>query len=218
MSILPSNEPKHLHTLDEALEARWGFEIIKNPLHPRWCEAKYLPFIAKAYDMDISLFSEAGSRAVLERAIWSKQKVGTVGYMKTAFLGVEHNVELVEWFRTGRKPFTFRVKIILNDTAQLLDQANLALYRELIARTKNVRSEFESFIVDMTITAEVKVSSEPEPLRFRPFMNINELIINDDITLKGGWAYEVTAQTTIDESIALSEINTQGGYRWQVEV
>jgi len=82
MSILPNNEPKHLHELDKALESRWSFDIIKNPLHPKWCDAKYLPFVAKAYDMDISLFGEMQAREALETAIWGKSKIGTIGAVK----------------------------------------------------------------------------------------------------------------------------------------
>jgi len=84
MSLLPSSEEKNLHTLEEELVFRWGFGVVNNPLHPRWCEAKYLPFVAEAFEVDISLLTEGVARALLEVAHHGKTKIGTVGAVKEA--------------------------------------------------------------------------------------------------------------------------------------
>jgi len=97
MSLLPKNEAKELHSFDEALARRWQFDVIKNPLEPLLCDKKYLPFVAKAYDINISLLDEAKARAILKTAILSKNKIGTIKAVKN----------LVQSFDTEAKIITF---------------------------------------------------------------------------------------------------------------
>jgi phage tail P2-like protein len=97
MSLLPKNEAKELHSLDEALARRWQFDVIENPLEPLLCDKKYLPFVAKAYDIDISLLDEAKARAILKTAILHKNKIGTIKAVKN----------LVQSFDTEAKIVTF---------------------------------------------------------------------------------------------------------------
>jgi|GEM_PF-5922413 len=95
MSLLPKNEAKELHSFDEALGRRWQLDIIKNPLEPILCDKKYLPFIAKAYDIDISLFDEANVRTALKTAISSKNKIGTVKAVKQLVLSFDTEAKIV---------------------------------------------------------------------------------------------------------------------------
>lgn len=67
------------------------------------------------------------------------------------------------------------------------------------------------------IVATVGVSTLKSPVMIHPYMDINELLLSG-FGVDGGWVYEPTLQTNINEALSLDAINTKGGYRWQVEV
>jgi phage tail P2-like protein len=189
-------------------------------LNPSICDEKWLPLLSDFYGGLISYESDKSLREQIVAIPKIRRKLGTVNTVKKALQSLGVTVEVLEWFKTESEPYSFKIQIFLtDDLTQVLKRDDFNKYEKLIERTKNVRSRFESFIVDIpTIRAVVKVSTESEALKVRPFMNINELIINNDISLNGGWSYKATAKTAINENIATSDTNIKGGYRWQVEV
>gem|GEM_PF-3199089 len=227
ISLLPTFEDEALHTLDEVVSLRLdsfnkSLDAISTFFFPDKCNKKILPFLAYQFGVDFKLDSltETQQRDLIYTSIGLHKKIGTPYAVKKALQSLGATAEVLEWFKTESEPYTFKIQIFLtDDLTQVLKRDDFNKYEKLIERTKNVRSRFESFIVDIpTITAEVKVSSGSEALKVRPFMNINELIINNDISLNSGWSYKATAKTAINENIATSDTNIKGGYRWQVEV
>ena len=106
MSLIPNFEDKKIHILDNAIEEKFKFNIINNPLHPSHCPAIFLPFVAKEYDIDISLFSEEEAREILSSAIWSKTKVGTLAAVKNAINTFDEDAVLLDFKNVPRRDGT----------------------------------------------------------------------------------------------------------------
>ena len=219
MSLLPKNsslqEQKFASLLDT--QSRVSYEDITND--PMLCDESLLPHIAliKGANIDNMLVHEA--RAYLKT--FRRKLLGTIGSVEDAVNAVWADAKVIEWMNEDSLEVgMFRVDVTLKaDTSLVYDDRLFSLSKRLIKKSKNIRSQLESFDIHLPlITAEVLVSSGSDPLKVSPFMSINELIISDDIPLNGGWVFNSTLDTNIDEGIALDTTTLIGGYKWQVEV
>lgn len=81
MSILPVNEHRDLKAIDDFLGNRIDMlSFIRAPFVS--IDPQYIDYIAAMFDIDITLYTRIEAREVLKKAIWSKNKVGTIGAIK----------------------------------------------------------------------------------------------------------------------------------------
>ncbi|CUV65240.1 conserved hypothetical protein, putative phage tail protein [Sulfurovum sp. enrichment culture clone C5] len=81
MNILPVNEPIYLKKIDDFLGNR--IDTLSFPKAPFvGIDTRYLDYIAAMFDVDITLYTQSEAKEVLKKAIWSKNKVGTIGAIK----------------------------------------------------------------------------------------------------------------------------------------
>lgn len=98
MSLLPSNEAQQWHTYDEWVKMRLDrIKLIHNPLHPLSAPVHLLPYIAKEYDTDVSIYTEAKQREILTRGIYIKAKIGTVAAIKEVLHSFDPHAEIVRY-------------------------------------------------------------------------------------------------------------------------
>jgi phage tail P2-like protein len=98
MSLLPSNETKSWQLYDEWVKGRLDrIEIIHNPLNPLNAPVHLLPYIAKEYDADVSIYTEAKQREILDRGIYIKAKIGTVAGVKEVLRSFDPNAKIVRY-------------------------------------------------------------------------------------------------------------------------
>lgn len=219
MSLLPNNETLTAQKFAVLLDNRSRVDYTDLTNDPLLCDASLLPHIAVIKGANIDNMLEHEARSYLKT--FRRKSIGTIGAVEDAVNAVWDDAKVIEWFDDDSLEIgMFRIDVNLEaDTSKVYDDRVFSLSNRLIKQSKNIRSQIESFDIHIpTVTAEVFVSSGSDPLKVRPFMSINELIISDDISMNGAWIYDPTLKTSIDEGIALDDINLIGGYEWQVEV
>jgi len=219
MSLLPKNSSLQAQRFAVLLDTRSRVDYKDLSNDPMLCDASLLPHIAVIKGANIDNMLEHEARAYLKT--FRRKSLGTIGAVEDAVNAVWDEAHVIEWMSDDSLEVgMFRVDVTLKaDTSLIYDDRLFYLSKRLIKKAKNIRSQLESFDIHLPlITAEVLVSNGSDPLKVSPFMSINELIISDDIPLNGGWVYNSTLDTSIDEGIALDETTLIGGYRWQVEV
>jgi len=219
MSLLPNNSTLQAQRFASLLDDKSRVDYTDLTNDPLLCDVSLLPHIALIKGANIDNMLEHEARAYLKT--FRRKSLGTIGAVEDAVNAVWADARVIEWMDDSTlDKGMFRVDVnIKADTSLVYDDRLFSLSKRLIKKSKNIRSQLESFDIHLPlITAEVQVSSGSDPLKFRPFMSVNELIVSDDISMNGGWMYEPTAKTKLDEGIALDDTTLTGGYKWQVEV
>ena len=219
MSLLPNNSTLQAQKFASLLDDKSRVDYTDLTNDPLLCDASLLPHIALIKGANIDNMLEHEARAYLKT--FRRKSLGTIGAVEDAVNAVWDDARVIEWMDDNTlDKGMFRIDVNLKaDTSIIYNDRLFSLSNRLIKKSKNVRSKLNSFNIHLPfITAEVQVSSGSDPLKFRPFMSVNELIVSDDISINSGWVYEPTAKTKLDEGIALDDTTLTGGYKWQVEV
>jgi phage tail P2-like protein len=146
-SLLPHNATAQ----ERALEAAVGPPLFpKAPLREIWdpdrCPAELLPWLAFAMSVDEwdPEWEEATKRQVIHQSFQVHQRKGTVGAVKQALAAIGTSAEIVEWFKDGAPPHTFKVwvdlRAVLRAGADL--PSELAKLGRAIDAAKPVRSHY----------------------------------------------------------------------------
>ena len=146
-SLLPHNATAQ----ERALEATVGPPLFtKAPLREIWdpdrCPIELLPWLAFAMSVDEwdSDWEEATKRQVIRQSFQVHQRKGTVGAVKRALAAIGTSAEIVEWFKDGAPPHTFKVWIdlraVLRAGADL--PSELAKLGRAVDAAKPVRSHY----------------------------------------------------------------------------
>ncbi len=220
MQLLPSNsslqEQKFAQFLDEVAKEDYGVLSIC----PLECKASLLPHLALWVGVDISDLEESEAREYIKKAIQTKTKKGTVGAVEEVLKSIFSEAVLKEWFEDDSlKKGEFKAHLTIKpDPSLKYGEKKFEAIKRLINQTKNVRSHFAGFdVVLPPIEATVGVSTLQSPVSLQPFGDIDESI-ESGFEIKGGYIYEPTFKTNINELLSLDEINIKGGYKWQLEV
>ena len=86
-------------------------------------------------------WSEGVKRAVIKASLEVHRRKGTIGAVKRALAAFEfEGVSIVEWFRYGGPPYTFKIEVKFGTTAAPL--AEMANVIAVVDGVKNARSHF----------------------------------------------------------------------------
>lgn len=146
-TLLNSHNDKSLKDLECEFAKRLNsldISVIDN--YALTCDARLLPFLASAYQVDIAELSEHEARSLINDALSIHFRAGSVWAMKKLLKTFSEKAQLFEWFEYNAKPNHFKVKLFLsNDTSKVYSDAKLKKYKELINKTKNIHSVLDGF-------------------------------------------------------------------------
>ena len=219
--LLPTNQALKEQRFAEFVDESLIHDNSVITLDPLTCHFSLLEHIALGFGASIAGMNENEARLYLSKIERIKTQRGTAGAVEDTLAVTFEDAELVEWFedRASLEVGEFGVEVVIKADASLVyDKRKFKLSKWLINQAKNVRSHLKYFKVRLPpIVATVGVSTLKSPVMIHPYMDINELLLSG-FGVDGGWVYEPTLQTNINEALSLEPINTKGGYRWQVEV
>lgn len=217
-NLLPPNA-----SADDQSNARFLVDGLDREINlstlPLEAHVSLLPHLALSYGVDISGLTESETRFYLQKAFEIHRYKGTVYAVKTAIAVMFESAELKEWFDNDLTAGLFDVEVtIAPDPSRVYSKERFNTAKRLIDDAKNVRSHLNTFkVVLPPIVAGVGVGVLSTKIEPNPLSKINEVILTDDVALRGGYRLEPTLKTNINETVTLKDINIQGGYRWQLE-
>ena len=105
-----------------AAEACAKIETLPVPLRRLWsakdCPAELLPYLAWAWSVDRwdSGWSESTKRAVVAASEYVHRHKGTIGSIRRVVEPLGYLIRIIEWWKTGDVPGTFRLDVGVLDT------------------------------------------------------------------------------------------------------
>lgn len=105
-----------------AAEACAVIETLPVPLRRLWsadnCPVALLPYLAWAWSVDRwdAGWSESTKRAVVKASQYVHRHKGTSGSIRRVVEPLGYLIRLVEWWKTGDAPGTFRLEVVVLDT------------------------------------------------------------------------------------------------------
>ncbi|MCP1605724.1 phage tail protein I [Pseudomonas citronellolis] len=161
-SLLPSNS-----TALERAAAQVGVQatdlpvILRSLWNPETCPLNLLPWLAWAWSVDdwSDAWSERQKRDTVKQALAVQRIKGTIGAVRRALGALGLPVRVQEWFNQtpAGQPYTFRLLLDVDQGA--LTKADLVKVLEVVANTKNLRSQLETVLLTVTSQAELTVAT-----------------------------------------------------------
>ncbi|WP_312043996.1 phage tail protein I [Erwinia sp.] len=186
-----------------AAEACATIEAIPAPLRQLWnpqtCPVELLPYLAWAWSVDRwdTGWSESTKRAVVKASQYVHRHKGTLGSIRRVVEPLGYLIRIVEWWKTGGEPGTFRLDVGVLDTG-ITEEMYHELER-LIADAKPCSRHLVGLSINLDASGVLPVAAacySGDELTVYPY--IPELIS------VGGSGYTGTAVHLID----LTEVST----------
>lgn len=159
--LCPPNASPLARALD-ALEAERQALLVaavRGLWDPWACPLAVLPWLAWAFSVDVwdSAWPEAKKRAVVAASLAVHRRKGTRGALERALAAVGHPTQVVEWWEQAQPadPYTFRVRVGVDEGASLADLRNVAAQ---IQAAKNLRSWLTGLELTLSPSAAVYVA------------------------------------------------------------
>ena len=211
MSLLPLNESKELHKLDEYFGKRIDYLNQLNLIvHPLYVEKKYLKLLSVILDIDIVGLTENEARELLSLFIELQKYAGTV-YVLKKVMGIFFN-DVILNDQIGNYEFDFIVEL-KNDVSV----EKLKKIKSLANKYKNVRSKLRNIIINLPLLqTNTKLNST---CVFSLEINSKSLIKEDFTTaiyLKSGCSFRLNFDISTNFENLESEFNKQGGLLWRL--
>jgi len=154
-SLLPLNEAKELHLLDNYLGSRIEYlNSLNLNVHPLFTEEKYLNLLSTILDINISGLNKQEARELLSLFLKLNKYAGTKWALKRVLKIISKNITIKEWFSYSGEPYYFIVEVLNKDI--VIDLKFYELLQRYIDKYKNVRSVLEKIV----ISTEVKLSKK----------------------------------------------------------
>lgn len=154
MSLLPLNESKELHKLDEYFGRRIDYLNQLNLIvHPLFVEKKYLKLLSVILDIDIVGLTQSEARELLSLFIELQKYAGTVYVLKKVMSIFFNDVVLND--QIGNYEFDFSVELKNDISSEKLNKI-----KALANKYKNVRSKLRNIIINLPLLqTEIKLTS-----------------------------------------------------------
>lgn len=141
-SLLPVNEIKELHKLDEYFGSRIDkLNHLNLQVHPLFVDKKYLSLLSNILEIDISGIDEKEARELLSLFVDLKKYTGTVYALKRVLKIFSKDIHIKEWFHYDGQPYHFKVEIS-SQSKEITPELYKHLTKQINAY-KNVRSVLE---------------------------------------------------------------------------
>lgn len=161
-NLLPSNSSALERAAAQAGVQATDLPVILRSLwNPETCPLNLLPWLAWAWSVDdwSDDWSERQKRDTVKQALAVQRIKGTIGAVRRALGALGLPVRVQEWFNQtpAGQPYTFRLLLDVDQGA--LTKADLAKVLEVVANTKNLRSQLETVLLTVTSQAELTVAT-----------------------------------------------------------
>lgn len=210
-SLLPLNEKKELHLLDDYFGTRIDkLNRLNLNVHPLFVEEKYLQLLSFILEIDIAGLSEQEARELLSLFVELKEYAGTVYVLKKVMSIFFNDVTLDD--QIGDYLFDLNVEI-KNDVSI----EKLKRIRELAHKYKNVRSKLRNIIINLPfLETEFKMFNA---CIFGLDLKSETLIKEDfktDVQLGSGCNFRISFNTKTNFEDCKTEILEKGGLLWRL--
>ncbi len=186
-SLLPLNATLAEHATDLVAEHKLDMNLSNVDTHPLSCDARLLPYLAQAWRVDIQGLTIDEARQLIFNAPEIHKYKGTVYAVKKALGSIFEHSDITE-FGTGERVFEFDARVIAKaNPDSVLDATKFEVARKLINRTKNGRSRFVNFELDMP-QVEAEIKTQTGATLGLGFSNELDLSTNSSIEKKTGAA------------------------------
>ncbi len=146
-----------------AAEACARIEDIPVPLRKLWnawdCPAELLPYLAWAWSVDRwdTSWSEATKRSVVDASQYVHRHKGTIGALRRVVEPLGYLIRIIEWWKTGETPGTFRLDVGVLDTG-ITEQMYNELER-LIADAKPSSRHLIGLSINLDVNGALPVAA-----------------------------------------------------------
>ncbi len=179
-SLLPLNSTLAEHAVDLVAEHKLAMDFSAVDTHPLSCDARLLPYLAQAWRVDIQGLEEDEARQLIFNAPEIHKYKGTVYAVKKALGSIFERSNITE-FGSGERVFEFDARVTAKANPDLvLDESKFEVARKLINSTKNGRSRFVNFELEMP-PAEVPIKTQAGAALALGFGNQLELATDNNI-------------------------------------
>ncbi|QCT18521.1 phage tail protein I [Jejubacter calystegiae] len=193
-SLLPPGSSALEHRLAQSCS---GISDLQVPLRDLWnpatCPARFLPYLAWAFSVDRwdESWPVATKRQVVQDAFYIHQHKGTASAIRRVVEPFGFLIRIIEWWKTGGVPGTFRLDIGVND--QGITEETYRELERLISDAKPCSRHLVGMSINLQTSGPYFVgaaSYSGEEITIYPY--INETIVS------GGAGYTGTATHIID--------------------
>jgi len=216
-SVLPPNVTKGQKALDNTTLKRLDFSLEDLTTLPQLAPIQLLPTLAQMFDVNISGLQENEQRILIANALEIHRYKGTLYAVKKAIEVSFDEAFIMEWFDHNKKPYTFDVKVnIKADTSLVFGAFKFIKARELINSSKNARSHFDDFILDIT---QAKGNLEVAGGGISNIKLANDLVIDYsllDFKNFGGGVIDMSLNNKFEIMPIFNEINIKGAGVWTI--
>lgn len=186
-----------------AAEALAGLGAMNVPLRELWnpqtCPVELLPYLAWAWSVDRwdSGWSEATKRSVVASSQYVHRHKGTIGAIRRVVEPLGYLIRIIEWWKTGDVPGTFRLDVGVLETGITEEMYNEL--ERLIADAKPCSRHLVGLSINLDSTGRLPVATASysgDELTVYPY--------TPDLISVGGPEYNGAAVHIID----LTEVST----------
>jgi len=158
MSLLPNNSTLQAQRFASLLDNKSRVDYTDLTNDPLLCDASLLPHIALIKGANIDNMLEHEARAYL--STFKRKLLGTIGAVEDAVDVCFDEVKVVEWFEDDSLSVgEFNIEVSAIDGGNLYDMRVFNLCKNLIKKTKNVRSQLKELRLSYLQKRALKIHS-----------------------------------------------------------
>lgn len=152
--LLPNNSTSLEKSIVSAFESVLDSKdiLIKKLYNADECPTEFLVYLAWFFNVDFSIYNkleEPAKREYIKQSINIHRRKGTLGALKEALKVDGYDIEIVEWYESGRIPHTANIKVSGNK------DFDIELIKQISNKNKNVQTIL-NFIYGLKVEAKHK--------------------------------------------------------------
>lgn len=155
-SLLPPGSSALERKLAQACSDITGLDVpLRDLWNPATCPVKFLPYLAWAFSVDRwdESWDESVKRQVVKDAFFIHQHKGTIGAVRRAVQPFGFLIRVIEWWKTGEAPGTFRLDIGVQEQG-ITEETYLELER-LISDAKPCSRHMLGMSINLQTNGEI---------------------------------------------------------------
>jgi len=158
MSLLPNNSSLQAQKFAVLLDNRSRVDYTDLTNDPLLCDISLLSHIALIKGANIDNMIEHEARAYLKT--FRRKSIGTIGAVEDAVNVCFDEVEIIEWFNDDSLSIgEFNIEVSAVDGGNLYDMRIFNLCKNLIKKSKNVRSQLKELKLSYLVTKVLNIHS-----------------------------------------------------------
>ncbi|EKY3119553.1 phage tail protein I [Cronobacter turicensis] len=160
-SLLPPGSSALERRIAQACSDISGLDVpLRDLWNPAKCPLKFLPYLAWAFSVDRwdESWAEDVKRQIVKDAFYIHQRKGTISAVRRAVQPFGFLIRVIEWWKTGEAPGTFRLDIGVQDQG-ITEETYLELER-LISDAKPASRHMLGMSINLQTNGELYMSAQ----------------------------------------------------------